>query len=160
MEQAVWEMTQLIIAPKKVFRNIYYHVGHFNLSVCFVQSANSLTETFVTRLPCRRITTNQLTNVDRNQKLLPSSGSCFHIPSVTLLPHDRCSLGIGICRWHRAYRPHRSRLRPWTLPRNLATGFDTHVLPRWKSSRQAKAGSLRPIRYRYWRRRTRIWVLL
>jgi hypothetical protein len=25
--QAVWEMTQLIIAPKKVFRNIYYHVS-------------------------------------------------------------------------------------------------------------------------------------
>lgn len=25
-EQAVWEMTHLIIAPKKVFRNIYYHV--------------------------------------------------------------------------------------------------------------------------------------
>ncbi|KAM0716885.1 hypothetical protein Q7P37_006737 [Cladosporium fusiforme] len=24
-ETAVWEMTQLIIAPKKVFRNIYYH---------------------------------------------------------------------------------------------------------------------------------------
>lgn len=27
MKQAVWEMTQLIIAPKKVFRNIYYHVS-------------------------------------------------------------------------------------------------------------------------------------
>ena len=26
-KQAVWEMTQLIIAPKKVFRNIYYHVS-------------------------------------------------------------------------------------------------------------------------------------
>lgn len=24
-ETAVWEMTQLIFAPKKVFRNIYYH---------------------------------------------------------------------------------------------------------------------------------------
>jgi hypothetical protein len=24
--KAVWEMTHLIIAPKKVFRNIYYHV--------------------------------------------------------------------------------------------------------------------------------------
>jgi hypothetical protein len=31
MEQAVWEMTQLIIAPKKVFRNIYYHVSHADL---------------------------------------------------------------------------------------------------------------------------------
>ncbi|KAK3621946.1 hypothetical protein LTR22_024999 [Elasticomyces elasticus] len=24
-ETAVWEMTHLLIAPKKVFRNIYYH---------------------------------------------------------------------------------------------------------------------------------------
>ncbi|TKA77640.1 hypothetical protein B0A55_04621 [Friedmanniomyces simplex] len=29
-ETAVWEMTHLIIAPKKVFRNIYYHVSHPN----------------------------------------------------------------------------------------------------------------------------------
>lgn len=27
MVEAVWEMTHLIIAPKKVFRNIYYHVS-------------------------------------------------------------------------------------------------------------------------------------
>lgn len=26
-ETAVWEMTHLIIAPKKVFRNIYYYVS-------------------------------------------------------------------------------------------------------------------------------------
>jgi hypothetical protein len=25
-EMAIWEMTSLIIAPKKVFRSIYYHV--------------------------------------------------------------------------------------------------------------------------------------
>jgi hypothetical protein len=33
MSQAVWEMTQLIIAPKKVFRNIYYHVSYTNLNI-------------------------------------------------------------------------------------------------------------------------------
>lgn len=27
-EMAIWEMTSLIIAPKKVFRSIYYHVSH------------------------------------------------------------------------------------------------------------------------------------
>ena len=32
-KQAVWEMTQLIIAPKKVFRNIYYHVSPFDFSL-------------------------------------------------------------------------------------------------------------------------------
>ena len=25
-EMAIWEMTSLLIAPKKVFRSIYYHV--------------------------------------------------------------------------------------------------------------------------------------
>lgn len=34
--QAVWEMTQLIIAPKKVFRNIYYHVSHFSPAAHYV----------------------------------------------------------------------------------------------------------------------------
>jgi hypothetical protein len=47
--QAVWEMTQLIIAPKKVFRNIYYHVSHSS-SACVVQPANSEIETSVTIL--------------------------------------------------------------------------------------------------------------
>ena len=26
-EMAIWEMTSLLFAPKKVFRSIYYHVG-------------------------------------------------------------------------------------------------------------------------------------
>lgn len=26
-EMAIWEMTSLLIAPKKVFKSIYYHVG-------------------------------------------------------------------------------------------------------------------------------------
>ena len=25
-EMAIWEMTSILIAPKKVFRSIYYHV--------------------------------------------------------------------------------------------------------------------------------------
>ncbi|TKA39655.1 hypothetical protein B0A54_08292 [Friedmanniomyces endolithicus] len=34
-ETAVWEMTHLIIAPKKVFRNIYYHVSFTYLLALF-----------------------------------------------------------------------------------------------------------------------------
>jgi hypothetical protein len=35
-EMAVWEMTSLIISPKKVFRSIYYHVRiHFDIA-CLV----------------------------------------------------------------------------------------------------------------------------
>lgn len=32
-EMAIWEMTSLLIAPKKVFRSIYYHVTtHLSIS--------------------------------------------------------------------------------------------------------------------------------
>lgn len=31
-EMAIWEMTSLLIAPKKVFRSIYYHVRQALLS--------------------------------------------------------------------------------------------------------------------------------
>lgn len=32
-EMAIWEMTSLLIAPKKVFKSIYYHVSeHLDIS--------------------------------------------------------------------------------------------------------------------------------
>ena len=36
-EMAIWEMTSLLIAPKKVFRSIYYHVSqrvHIYVHTC------------------------------------------------------------------------------------------------------------------------------
>ena len=33
-EMAVWEMTSLLIAPKKVFRSMYYHVCALHLALC------------------------------------------------------------------------------------------------------------------------------
>jgi hypothetical protein len=32
-EMAVWEMTSLLIAPKKVFKSIYYHVSGIDFPV-------------------------------------------------------------------------------------------------------------------------------
>ncbi len=32
-EMAVWEMTQLLIAPKKVFKSIYYHKRELDKSL-------------------------------------------------------------------------------------------------------------------------------
>lgn len=29
-EMAIWEMTSLLIAPKKVFKSIYYHVSYLS----------------------------------------------------------------------------------------------------------------------------------
>jgi hypothetical protein len=34
-EMAVWEMTHLLIAPKKVFKSIYYHKREKNLTDVF-----------------------------------------------------------------------------------------------------------------------------
>lgn len=31
---AIWEMTSLLVAPKKVFKSIYYHVSLFNSGIC------------------------------------------------------------------------------------------------------------------------------
>lgn len=47
--QAVWEMTNLIIAPKKVFRNIYYHVCTKRHHTCTFrrQDADNCTETSI-----------------------------------------------------------------------------------------------------------------
>jgi hypothetical protein len=33
-EMAIWEIMSLIIAPKKVFRQIYYHVWNPVLAIC------------------------------------------------------------------------------------------------------------------------------
>ncbi|KAI6881371.1 UNC-50 family protein [Hortaea werneckii] len=45
-ETAVWEMINLIIAPKKVFRNIYYHVQTYISPDCYPES-NTMTLTCI-----------------------------------------------------------------------------------------------------------------
>ena len=44
-EMAIWEMTSLLIAPKKVFRSIYYHVMT-PPAVCFFSADGLLLETY------------------------------------------------------------------------------------------------------------------
>ncbi|KAL9598735.1 MAG: hypothetical protein Q9219_004293 [cf. Caloplaca sp. 3 TL-2023] len=60
-EMAIWEMTHLIIAPKKVFRSIYYHVS----------------------LPPSRYTSPALTNTKRQKQ----TKNTYHLadPSFTYL---------------------------------------------------------------------------
>lgn len=40
-EMAIWEMTSLLIAPKKVFKSIYYHVSVIGISVLSKKLANN-----------------------------------------------------------------------------------------------------------------------
>lgn len=44
-EMAIWEMTSLLIAPKKVFRSIYYHVMT-PPAVCIFLTDGLLLETY------------------------------------------------------------------------------------------------------------------
>lgn len=46
-EMAIWEMTSLLIAPKKVFRSIYYHVIT-PPAVCIFLADGLLLETYET----------------------------------------------------------------------------------------------------------------
>jgi hypothetical protein len=65
-EMAIWEMTSLIWAPKKVFRSIYYHVKLPLLPPELL--ANEYTETYappaIPQVPSIRLT------LPRNQKHL------------------------------------------------------------------------------------------
>jgi hypothetical protein len=80
-EMATFEMTSLIIAPKKVFRSIYYHVR--NLSRNFNQEEWKLTSAVL----------------ETNEKHMASTGSFVYVSSF-ILPHAHIdSLGSGLCRW-------------------------------------------------------------
>jgi hypothetical protein len=156
--QAVWEMTQLIIAPKKVFRNIYYHVSLIEL---IPHSFMNIADNNHRNVRCKTMdyNCNQRANDPyRNKELVSSSGSGFHISAFAILPNDWRGLGISIRRWRWPYDTHRLSLRPWSLSWNFLAGLHTHVLPCWTSPWEAKARSLRSAHER--RRGTRVWILL
>lgn len=46
-EMAIWEMTSLLIAPKKVFKSIYYHVSRLFQAVHPLLSGAMLIALFV-----------------------------------------------------------------------------------------------------------------
>lgn len=131
--QAVWEMTQLIIAPKKVFRNIYYHVCH-SFNNYKSTATNIQAETFESSV-FRHPSIDRLTFFTRNQKLVPPSRSSIHLPPLALLPHDRRSLGVCLRRRGGTHSPNRIRLCPRPLPRNFIVGFGSDVLSRRSRAR-------------------------
>lgn len=73
-EMAVWEMTHLLIAPKKVFKSIYYHKRQWK-----TPSTSPL-----------------LTMTSRDEKYLASTGSFLHLPPVLLSPPHVLRLVPGI----------------------------------------------------------------
>jgi len=150
-------MTQLIVSPKKVFRNIYYHVSHGSYHWTRNALLIFLPETCVSIDPPVYLPVGTLTRY-RNQKLLPPRRPSLHLPHVPLPLHDRPSLGPRLRRRHRPNPAHSLRLRPRPLPRRLPAHSDRHVLPRRPRARQAKTRPLRTIGC--WRGRIGVRVLL
>jgi hypothetical protein len=106
-EMAIWEIMSLIIAPKKVFRQIYYHVC-VELYVVWAR----------------------LTVVETNNKDIPSTRSIVHIPSLLLPDPYIDRVGLRIRRRVYADPAHNTRLHIRPLPVTLARDSDTVLLPR------------------------------
>lgn len=78
-EMAVWEMTHLLIAPKKVFKSIYYHKRE--------------------PLWCSLLWPGMTDKGFRDTKHMASTGSVVHLPAVLLPPaHFICMVpGLHAC---------------------------------------------------------------
>lgn len=106
-EMAVWEMTSLIIAPKKVFRSVYYQKR---------ESEAVGYQTF------------QRSNMHRNEKHMASTGSVLYLPPVLLPSLDSTSMGACIRRRRLADDQDRTCFHIWPLFSVITSGFDSDVL--------------------------------
>jgi len=144
-EMAIWEIMSLVIAPKKVFRQIYYHVCLISLSrqrLC-------------------------LTLAETNYKNIPPTRPILHIPPL-LPPHPYITrLGLRIRQRLHANTTHNARLHFRALLTIIAGHCDTVLLPGWTTTRTRELVAPRQAeravqseRGRRWKGRARIWVLL
>lgn len=132
ISQAVWEMTHLIIAPKKVFRNIYYHVIYHSTSISTI-------------LKCIAEFLSEANKVN-----LPPSRPSIHLSALTLsLPHRSC-LGSSLHK-RCGSNPRSTSIRATSLSRNLTPREHANVLPRWPSPRETAARTVWTKSNRKWR---------
>ena len=93
-EMAVWEIMSLIIAPKKVFRQIFYHVC-YHVVCCILFTIDHSVET--------------------NHKDVPPARPFLHVPTF-LLPHPHIPrLGLRIRRWLHTNSPHHACFHLWAF---------------------------------------------
>ena len=121
---AIWEMTSLLIAPKKVFRSIYYHVRlllkwnramqrlTMSRNVCFVHHK--------TKLPLIH---------GRNQKHMASTRSLLHLPALFLHAHHWHSMGYRIHQLCGSYHSPHTHLHFRTLPLDILARGHGGILP-------------------------------
>ena len=96
-EMAIWEMTSLLIAPKKVFRSIYYHVRSTranDVELADRRNRNVSCNGRVRSRVCGLITLP----IYRNEEYMAPPRPVLHIPPLLLhAPHWPC-MGRGVCR--------------------------------------------------------------
>lgn len=146
-EMAFWEIMSLIIAPKKVFRQIYYHVRPETIHT-HISANNHIPET--------------------NHKNLPPPRPLLHLPPLPLPNPYFPRLGLRLRRRLHTNPAHHPRLHIRALPAPLPPHRDLILLPRGAAARawrelappRATTGSLQLERGRWWQRRVGIWILL
>lgn len=146
-EMAIWEMTSLLIAPKKVFKSIYYHVSVASLSMFYpackllAKCHGRLVETYVEHAsPCSKRpdpTVGEITGSTqlilfacryRNQKHLAPSGPLIYIFALLLSPAHCARMGPGLCAGLWLDRSPVAAFYLCPLHRFLAGGIDNSLL--------------------------------
>ena len=147
-EMAIWEMTSLLIAPKKVFRSIYYHVSDTSPSA------------LVSWPPVLIVTP------ETNKKHMAPPRPFLHLPPLLLHAPHRHRMGHRLhllrCRDRQIDPPLRLR----TLPRYIVGCRDPGILSSWKTTgarhcwfarEETSAGAV----YQRWgERESGVWILL
>lgn len=110
-EMAVWEMTNIVIAPKKVFRSIRYHQRTLDLH----QGRRGRTLADLRR---------------RNEKYLAPPRPIIHLPPLVLLDTHKHSLGSRLRRRIRSNFTISPSLCLRTLHRPKSRCSNTRLLPR------------------------------
>ena len=145
-EMAVWEMTSLIIAPKKVFRSIYYHVrpAIYPLPLLACDQVSRMGTRHKLTMSHRNVSllhsTCTLTSADltRNEKHLASSRSLVHLPPLFLPRPDGLGMGPRIRRRRVTNITDNPSLCLRPLSRNIPTCIDRDVLSGRQISRTGR----------------------
>ncbi|GAM43660.1 hypothetical protein TCE0_060f18649 [Talaromyces pinophilus] len=122
-EMAIWEMTSLLIAPKKVFKSMYYHKRN----------------TFSHPPPPSH---SILTTPDhrRNKKHLAPTGPLIHLPPFLLPSPNRPRLGARLFAQFRIHIPPLDIVRLCPLYRHIALHFDNRIFRRGAHIRSQWSG--------------------
>lgn len=137
---AIWEMTSLLIAPKKVFKSMYYHVS--TLSSLGTRRTRLLTYYCdrnvmppLSSIPNQRDTTNHR----RNKKHLAPTRPFIHLPPFLLPPPNRPSLGPRLLSQLWIHIPSLDLVRVCPLYRHITVHFDNRILHCWPHIRPQRS---------------------